>query len=521
MQKKIRIGSRGSDLALWQANYTTKLLSNLGLEVELIIIQTQGDKIQHLSFDKMEGKGFFTKEIEQALLNNEIDLAVHSHKDLPTENPKGLKIGAVSYREECSDTLLIRPEKYNSKLALHLEHGAIVGTSSFRRKAQLASIRSDIHLNDLRGNVPTRIKKLADGQYDAIMLATAGLNRLNLDLSAFNLLALDPTQFVPAPAQGVLAWQIREDDVEMEQVLKQIHHDDVQQVIMAERLVLNQLDGGCLLPLGAYAEKRVDLLGLWCAFMPNDSPSLRKIFLWGSEPVSLARKAVSALTNNVKKTVFISRDSSDAKTFIKLIESNGHRVFAESPLVFEEIEIQHLPMCDWLFFASPRCVKYFFEQDILAPAGVSFAALGSGTATALKEYGIEPQFIGSDHSDTAETGNAFLQIARGTNVCFPGAEKSLESIQHVIANHTKVFNLPVYRTLTKELNSIPVADIYVFTSPSCVDALANSTEIHRDVHVVAIGNSTSACLQKHGFTNITTAPFTSLPSLAETVLGLV
>lgn len=169
MSKTIVIGSRGSDLALWQANYVQAELSKVGVKSEIKIITTKGDKIQHLSFDKIEGKGFFTKELEEALLAKDIDLAVHSHKDLETEQPEGLTIAAVSYREDPADILLIKKEAVDTTQRFNLKQNAIVGTSSARRKAQMLFHRNDISLEDLRGNVPTRVAKLQAGNYDAIL----------------------------------------------------------------------------------------------------------------------------------------------------------------------------------------------------------------------------------------------------------------------------------------------------------------------------------------------------------------
>lgn len=248
----IRIGSRGSDLALWQANHVKKQLEALGSSVEIKIIVTQGDAIQNLSFDKLEGKGFFTKEIETALLNNEIDLAVHSHKDLETEQPKGLVVAAVSEREDPADLLLIRKEKVDTLQLWSLAEQSIIGTSSARRKSQVRGFRPDAEIKDLRGNVPTRIQKLRDGQYDAILLAKAGVDRLKIELSEFHVERLDPEEFIPAPAQGVLALQIREGDQELLKFLAKMNHSVVQKQIAVERKVLNLLHGGCQLPLGVY-----------------------------------------------------------------------------------------------------------------------------------------------------------------------------------------------------------------------------------------------------------------------------
>lgn len=251
----IRIGSRGSDLALWQANHVKRQLENLGCSVDITIITTQGDAIQHLSFDKLEGKGFFTKEIEQALLDNTIDLAVHSHKDLETNQPEGLKIACVSEREDPADLLLIAKGSVDSSKVWNLKENAIVGTSSARRKSQVLRFRDDVQIRDLRGNVPTRIQKLRDNQYDAILLAKAGVDRLEIDLSEFEVFVMDPTEFVPAPAQGVLALQIRESDTVLFETLQKMNHPEVQKRIAVERKVLNLMQGGCQLPLGVYCDE--------------------------------------------------------------------------------------------------------------------------------------------------------------------------------------------------------------------------------------------------------------------------
>jgi hydroxymethylbilane synthase len=249
---KIRIGTRGSDLALWQAHFVRCQLEEIGCEVSIQIIVTQGDRIQDLSFDKLEGKGFFTKEIEQALLNGEVDLAVHSHKDLETTQPVGLHIAAVSYREDASELLLMRREAFDASQDWKLKANAVIGTSSARRKAQILAQRPDLEIKELRGNVPTRIDKLRQGQYDAILLARAGVLRLELDLSDLETIVLDPTSFIPAPAQGVLGLQTRVDDILTTEILQKLHHTEVATRIELERSVLRQMDGGCQLPLGVY-----------------------------------------------------------------------------------------------------------------------------------------------------------------------------------------------------------------------------------------------------------------------------
>jgi hydroxymethylbilane synthase len=270
-------------------------LQALGHEVEIRIIKTQGDKIQHLSFDKMEGKGFFTKELEEKLLDGEIDLAVHSHKDLPTEHPQGLIIAAVSEREDPSDLLLIRKEKTDETKKWGLKESAMVGTSSARRKSQLLHHRPDIEIKDLRGNVPTRINKLREGQYDAIMLAAAGVERLKLNLSEFAVQKLDPKEFVPAPAQGVLGLQIRETDKGLAEILLNLNDEKVARRIGVERRILNLFEGGCQMPLGAYCEDAEGVLTVKaCVADAWDAP-VRIEEKSGSEVEALAQETVAAL----------------------------------------------------------------------------------------------------------------------------------------------------------------------------------------------------------------------------------
>lgn len=277
--KKIIIGTRGSDLALWQANFVKSELKKINIDSELKIIKTQGDKIQHLSFDKMEGKGFFTKEIEAALLSEEIDLAIHSHKDLETSQPEGLMIAAVSEREDPSELILIRKEKVNEDNPLKIITDGIIGTSSARRKALLKLYRDDLQIKDLRGNVPTRINKLREGQYDAIILANAGVSRLELDLSDLYVNKLDPKDFVSAPAQGVLAIQTRKSDTDLNEALKKLNSSKVQEEISVERGALRLLNGGCQIPFGAYCEKEGNTFKVWATLSESWDKVPKRIYL--------------------------------------------------------------------------------------------------------------------------------------------------------------------------------------------------------------------------------------------------
>lgn len=267
------------------------------MDSELQIIKTTGDQIQHLSFDKIEGKGFFTREIEEALLRGDIDLAVHSMKDMPTTPPEGLVISAVSYRENPADVLLIRKEVLEDQKLLKLPQGAIVGTSSSRRKAQMLDFRPDIDLQDVRGNLPTRLEKLRSGAFDAILLAKAGLARLELNLDDLFCLEFNPIEFVPAPAQGVLAWQTCKDDLVTRRILQKIHHPEVSAVTNVERKTLNLLGGGCHMPLGVFCQR--DAMGNYhvhAAMAERWDTPLKRVRISSSTHYQLAERVVEALS---------------------------------------------------------------------------------------------------------------------------------------------------------------------------------------------------------------------------------
>lgn len=300
--RTLRIGTRGSELALWQAHFLQAELSKYDVNTELVIIQTKGDSIQHLSFDKIEGKGFFTKEIEEALWAGEVDIAVHSMKDMPTETSEMLKIAAVSYRENPADWLLVRKDKFTKDNLLKLPENPIIGTSSARRKAQILHFRPDAVLKDLRGNVPTRLRKLVEGGYDGILLAAAGLSRLNLDLSEVELVRLNPKEFVPAPAQGVLAFQIRREDKITEKILRKIHHPEVATCTNIERNVLRLFGGGCHAPLGVYCEQdKMGYYHVWAASANRVEEKLKHTRVSWSTNAGLAQKVIDDLLGVEKK----------------------------------------------------------------------------------------------------------------------------------------------------------------------------------------------------------------------------
>lgn len=267
---RLRIGTRGSALALWQARHVAERLGRLeeAPAVELIEIETEGDRIVDRALSTLPGKAFFTKEIERALLDGEVDMAVHSLKDLATEAPDGLEIGAVLERQDPRDALVSRTRGGLDELPA----GARIGTSSLRRRALLGRWRPDLEVADLRGNVPTRIDKLDAGRYDAIVLATAGLARLGLDHRVSSVLSAD--RFLPAVAQGAIAVQVRSSDAETLAWVRRLEHAPTRSAVTAERALLGRLEGGCQIPVGALGtveEDRIELRAIVCSLDGRES----------------------------------------------------------------------------------------------------------------------------------------------------------------------------------------------------------------------------------------------------------
>ncbi len=248
---KLTIATRGSKLALWQSNHIKAVLEeqNPGLVVELNVIVTTGDRIQDKALSKIGGKGLFLKELEEAMLRGEAQIAVHSLKDVPTVMPDGLLLAAITEREDCRDALL--SEKYASIESL--PQGATVGTSSLRRRMQIEKIRPDLIIKDLRGNVDTRIRKLKDGEFDAIILAAAGINRLGLLDSVEHIYPISLSEMIPSMGQGALGIESI-DDKEVLEIVARLENEDSRVETTLERSFVDTLEGGCQVPIGVNAK---------------------------------------------------------------------------------------------------------------------------------------------------------------------------------------------------------------------------------------------------------------------------
>ncbi|MDA3843902.1 MAG: hydroxymethylbilane synthase [Candidatus Kapabacteria bacterium] len=293
-KQKVIIGTRSSELALWQANFIKQQIENLfpETEVELKLVKTKGDIILDKALDKIDGKGLFTKELENLLLDGTIDLAVHSLKDMQTEMPNGLLLAAVSKRHKVNDGLLARRQGMTIE---DLPQNAIVATGSTRRRAQLLNLRPDIKTLDLRGNVNTRIKKFLDSNWDAVILACAGLERINLQQHISS--EIDVNTMLPAVGQGALGIQINQNNEQLIEICTKLNHQPTFLETSAERAFLTALGGGCKTPIAAYATTKDSILHISGLVSSGDGRKQVKIDAKGNpeDAVKIGKKLASDL----------------------------------------------------------------------------------------------------------------------------------------------------------------------------------------------------------------------------------
>lgn len=518
MISPIIIGTRGSELALWQANFTKNELLKHGITAELKIINTKGDATQqwNLSFDKIEGKGFFTKELEDALLAKEIDVAVHSCKDLPTNFPEGLTIAAYSKRANPFDILLIKKESVDYSKVLKLKEGAVVGTSSARRKSQLLALRPDIELQDLRGNVPTRIKKLKEQNYDAIVLASAGLERLNINLSEFEQVSLSAPMFIPAPAQGVLAFQIREDDDKLKEICKLLHDKDSAIITEIERQILHDFDGGCQMPLGVFAQKInndfhvwISQASAWNAIPKRLHYSFNEDTFCSKDSIiqdiaTLSNKLVNQLKNSTPTSVFISSNLNEEDYIVRNLLAHKYSVNYASFIDFLPINFEIPIDANWLFFSSKNGVKFYFNtQNSSINSPTKIAAINQGTAQALYELGLKVDFVGTGN-DLSKIAQDFDVVASG-KIVFPQAKKSMQSIQKNLVKNKDIVSLIVYENTPKLDITKRAEQVLIFTSPMSVEAYLSKYKVDNFQKIISIGNTTTTKLQEFSVNNVDTA----------------
>lgn len=485
------IGTRGSDLALWQAHHVRDLITAAGGTVEIKVLSTQGDREQVQAFEKLEGKGFFTKEIEEALLSGAIDIAVHSHKDLETRQPAGLSIAAVPSRASQRDVLLIRASEHAVAPWLPLRHGAKVGTSSVRRRDQLLLLRPDLNIAALRGNVPTRIEKLRSGPYDAIVLAEAGIDRLELDLGDLNRHALDPKHFVPAPAQGALALQMREGDARAA-FIAGLGDADAGPQVEEERSVLRALEGGCQLPFGSHWDREAGKLR--CFLQTSTGPKR-----------AYAKTAAQALERlqvppSKTLTVLITRMPRREGPLRRLGPAHGLHIEEHPSVIPTPLDSPSIPAdaahAQWAWIGSPGAARTA-ESWLISHPAVRIATPGHGTAESLATaLHSKLAFIGN--GSPTEAWRAFASARRQNEIiAVPHSTQSLSRW----TSHPSAASLCTWAHYAPEKNSSspPKADVVCFTSPSSVQAWTAP----RPERIIAIGPTTAAALNERNWKHST------------------
>ena len=523
---KVRIGTRGSDLALWQAHHVADRLAP-DVEVDIIVIKTRGDAIDTQPLSKVEGKAFFTAEIERALLAGEVDLAVHSHKDLETECDPGLKVVAVPERGPVEERLLVRAEAHDPHAPLlPVVLGAKLGTSAPRRQSQLLALRPDITMAELRGNVPTRVRRLAEGRYDGVLIAAAGLHRLGLDTTGLVSVLLPPELLVPAPAQGALALQIRAGDDELERVLvERLHDPATAEQVAAERWLLRQSGGGCHVPLGALVQRLDDETAADATsvepgevgsgahrarlFLGADHPREGDLARWivarGATPQQAAETAW-ALVDIGEPTgagplaglhvVLVGSADGGSATTERLL-SLGASVRQETVLAFRGVKAPGLPAQlarlkpgDMLAVTSQEAARRLSGQRV--PPGVKVAAVGPGTARALSASGLRPDVVGKGGSRALAR---LIDVPDGGTVLFPCAKDARPELPDGLRERgVSVERVVLYQTVASPRSQVvDGADVVLYMSPSAVSIAVSQGHEARRGKVVRIGLGGSTC----------------------------
>ncbi len=492
-------GTRGSALAQWQTQFVIAALKRFSpdLEIETRVIKTAGDKDQSRSLAEFGDMGVFTKEIENALLAREIDLAVHSLKDLPTETASGLTIAAIPEREDPRDCIVSR----HRVGLMQLPRGARVGTSSARRSAQVLALRPDVQIVALRGNVDTRLRRAQTEEYDAIVIAAAGIIRLGRTHEITEFLPLNA--FLPDPGQGALAVQIRTDDTELATLVAQLDHAPTDAAVTAERAFLRSLGGGCRQPIGAYAEMRGNQLHLGGLIAAQDGSLITRGEIAGDAAraeelgarlagrlQSDERRATKYAIRNTSpamplqgKRILITRAREQASTLAKKIRALGGEPI-EFPTIdfaplqdFQKLDgaLARAGEFDWVIFTSTNGVRAVTERwrtlgkEPRIPAFKKIAAIGPATARTLEEIGLRVDFIPTKF--LGERMAIELPIERGQRALLLRADIASDALERGLAERgVAVTNVSAYRTIILSTQKLDLGEIdaVTFTSSSTV-----------------------------------------------------
>lgn len=519
--RKLVLGSRGSELALWQAGFVRDKLLTLGsVDVEIKVIKTQGDRETSLTFTQMTGQGFFTREIEHALLDGEIDLAVHSFKDLETTLPEGLCVAAVPQRADRRDMILLERGGVDESRLWGLRQQAVVGSSSARRAAQILHSRPDLKIKPLRGNIPSRVEKLRRSEYDAIILAVAAVQRLGLRLDGLRRVDLDENVFVPAPAQGALAVETRADDPDVNTLVSRIDDPDLREIVEAERTVMRRIGGGCQLPLGVCGTRRENCCSMR-AFLGSGDAHARsspcRVSVTAKNPVEATNIVVETLARssnysssagfNGRKFV-ITRTGAQTADLRRAIEAAGGELVSYPTLqvieagdpVTQRKTLARLDDFEWILFSSSNGVEMFYQLLTKFGAGRDLknriAVMGPGTAAVFERLsGRSVDFIPAISTGEGFAGEFIRQHGRtNARLLFPTTAERRGALERRLHEAgIGIEPLVIYNTVQPE--GMPEwdgrADAVVFTSPKAARHFLAMAELPPGAKIVSIGPATT------------------------------
>jgi hydroxymethylbilane synthase len=560
----IRIGTRGSKLALYQAYLVKDELQKHYQDIEFTIdiIKTKGDKILDVALSKIGDKGLFTKEIEEALFNGDIDMAVHSLKDLPTRFPDGAKLGAVLQRGEIRDGLI----STNNRKIGDLTSNDIIATSSLRRKAQLLRINKDFKIVEIRGNVNTRIRKMEDGYCDVMVMAAVGLQRLEMGNYVSDL--FDPELMIPACSQGAIAVEIRENDPTIEEIISKINDKESSLAIDAERAFLRTLEGGCQIPVGSYSRidgNKFHITGFISSidgttYLKDSAEGdldqavylsvklAKNLYDRGGREILKAIREESLQNPHADlplrgKTIISTRALEPGDTLPDILKACGAKLLPLpmieivptqlDPLITEKLN--HLDSYDWIFFTSKNGVSNFFKHliDVKGntelPKTLKLAVIGYKTALELEYYGYAPTLI-SDGNTSEELMNQFYEKYNPVNLNIFLALGNLadNALANRLSPSNHVQRIDVYQTI-KPLSTDPevidllkndLYDLIVFTSPSTFNHFCSfyqKEEIGK-LKIVSIGTTTTHAIQEAGFEPLFTAKKSSAEGIKDAII---
>ena len=563
MEKTIRIGTRGSKLALYQAYKVKEELENKYPDYifEIIIIKTKGDIILDVPLSKIGDKGLFTKELEVAMFNNEIDMAVHSLKDLPTTFPEGAKLGAVLKRGDVRDALI----STNNRKISDLTSNDVIATSSLRRKAQLLKINKDFKIVEIRGNVNTRIRKMQEGYCDVMIMAAAGLQRL--EMSEFISELIDPSVMIPACSQGAIAIEIRENDAFIEDLLSKINDEETFITTSAERAFLKTLEGGCQIPVGSFSKIEGNQFHI-TGFISNIDGSqflketasanvdnaveisveiAKKLFSNGGKEILDAIRDLNLAAPKVElplkdKIIISTRAIESGDLLPDLLKSQGANVFS-LPMIevhpsqlesTEKLMFNNLTNFDWIFFTSKNGVVNFFKHlsdlkgSTALPENMKIAVIGSRTASELDYYGYAPSFI-SKGNTSEDFLTEFYKVVNPVNqkVLLSLGNLADDTLINKLSKENKVERINVYQT--EKPKSIDTSileiikqnkyDLIVFTSPSTFYNFCSFYEKDKIQHLkmASIGSTTTKAIEEAGYLPIITAKMSNAEGLSESI----